>query len=71
MAIKRFADKDVNNASFFPPQKVLEFPGEWGWDSNAQQGKYEATILEKSNEKLRPPLPNISMMKKWQVLLCA
>ena len=30
-----------------------------------------ATILDILNEKLRPPLPPISMMEKWRVLLCA
>ena len=33
--------------------------------------KQNATILDRSNGKLRPPLPPISMMEKWRVLLCA
>lgn len=31
----------------------------------------QATILYKSNEKLRPPLPPILIMEKWRILLCA
>ena len=32
---------------------------------------FNATILDILNEKLRPPLPPISMMERWRVLLCA
>ena len=75
MVVKRFADKDVNNASFFPTEGfgISRGVGVGGgvYRESTQQGMYEATILDKSNEKLRPFLSPILMMKKWHVLLCA